>query len=85
MRVNGMSIAEFTALSVARAVAAVQRIRLTPREEQILRMRFGALNDGHPDKHRLDARKKILDEVVHSVRQQHRHHSRPAVSYNARA
>jgi excinuclease ABC subunit A len=35
VKVNGMSIAEFTALSVGRSLEATGKIRLTPREEQI--------------------------------------------------
>jgi excinuclease ABC subunit A len=35
VRVNGISIADFTALSCVRALAAAQKIKLTPREEQV--------------------------------------------------
>ena len=35
MKVNGMSIADFTALPVARSLEVAQKIKLTGREEQI--------------------------------------------------
>ncbi len=36
-------------------VDAADGVAVAPSNVVILRMRFGALNDGHPDKHRLDA------------------------------
>jgi Protein of unknown function (DUF3048) N-terminal domain/Protein of unknown function (DUF3048) C-terminal domain len=48
-------------------VDAADGVVVAPSNVVILRMRFGALNDGHPDKHRLDADDVGIGEAIIST------------------
>ena len=63
---GGKNISDFCDLSVVDALAFLDTLTLTPREEQVLRMRFG-LTDGKP--HTLEEVGKEFDVTRERIRQ----------------